>query len=49
MALNNKTSDEKLQCDSNTEVAKYHHCHYIKLINMIFLKMEKYYFLIKVK
>ena len=47
MATDDKTRDEKLQCDINREAAKISIFHLKKLINMNILLIKKYYHLIK--
>ena len=49
MAIENKISDEKLQCDINKEQQKYLDYHQVKLVNMNILQVKKYYFIIKIK
>ena len=47
MTIDDKVKDEKLQYDINRETAKISVHHLEKLINMNFLQVKKYYFLIK--
>ena len=49
MTIDDKIRDKKLQYDINREAAKYQHYHQVKLINMNFLQVKKYYHLIKVE
>ena len=49
MTIDDKIRDEKLQYDINREAAKYQHYHQVKLINVNFFQVKKYYHLIKVE
>ena len=45
--IDDKIRNEKLHYDVNRKVAKYHHYHKVKLINMNTLQVKKYYVLLK--
>ena len=47
MEIDDKIRNEKLQYDVNRKVAKHHHYHKVKLINMNILQVKKYYVLLK--
>ena len=49
MTIDDKIRYEKLQCNVNREVAKWQHCHQVKLKNMNILLENRYYHLIKVQ